>query len=115
MVAEELCLREAGGVLFEAGVVDVRQLREREPAGCFSWDRAAGLHLGRRGLGPVSKAVGPEKGSPNPLAGMAGNSSRLTKASRSVAGGCAAEEATSSIASTRPLNQTVLGSTDGWN
>jgi hypothetical protein len=32
-----------------------------------------------------------------------------------VAGGCAAEEATSSIASTRPLNQTVLGSTDGWN
>jgi outer membrane lipoprotein SlyB len=71
-----------------------------EPAGCFSWERAAGLHLGGRGLGPVSgKAVC--------RACMAGNSSRLTRALRSVAGGCAAEEATSSIASTRPLNQTV--------
>jgi hypothetical protein len=85
-------------------VVDHQRSRD----GCFSWERAAGLHLGGRGLGPVSgKAVC--------RACMAGNSSRLTRALRSMAGGCAAEEATSSIALTRPLNQTVLGSTDGWN
>jgi hypothetical protein len=34
---------------YSSWVVDVvRQLREREPAGCFSWERAAGLHLGGR-------------------------------------------------------------------
>jgi hypothetical protein len=44
---------------------------------------------------------------------MAGNSSRLANALRSVADGFAADEATSSIASTRSESQTVLGS-GGW-
>jgi hypothetical protein len=46
---------------------------------------------------------------------MAGNSSRLANALRSAADGVAAEDATSSIASTRPVSQTVLGSTGGWD
>ena len=44
---------------------------------------------------------------------MAGNSSRLAIALRSAADGFAAEVATSSIASMRPLSQTVLGSAAG--
>jgi hypothetical protein len=48
-------------------------------------------------------------------ASMAGNSSRLANALRSAADGVAAEDATSSIASTRPVSQTVLGSTGGWD
>jgi hypothetical protein len=48
-------------------------------------------------------------------AGIAGNSSRLARASRSAADGFAAEAATSSIASMRLLSQTMLGSVGGWN
>src|SRR5258705_12968026 len=48
-------------------------------------------------------------------ASMAGNSSRLANALRSAADGVAAEDATSAIASPRPVSQTVLGSTGGWD